>query len=84
MCVYSRAGRDRVMAIEFDEKPSAAVLDGLKGAGYRWNPRDKVWFHPIAADSARATRIEAHRLYHEIRGMIRQEKGAESAPEIPF
>jgi hypothetical protein len=72
------------MAIAFDEKPSPAVLDVLKNAGYRWNPRDKVWVHPVNRESARTTRIEAHRLYDEVRGMIRQEKGVESAPEVPF
>lgn len=76
--------QDRLMAIKFEEKPSPEVLDRMKDAGYRWNPRDKVWVHPIRQESARATRIEAERLYQEIRGMIRQEKGIESGPEIPF
>lgn len=76
--------RDRVMAIEFDEKPSPAVLDTLKNAGYRWNPKEKVWVHPVSADSARTTRIDAYQVYQEVRGMIRQETGVESAPEIPF
>ncbi len=76
--------RDRVMAIEFDAKPSQPVLDTLKGAGYRWNPRDKVWVHPVQLESARTTRIAAGRLYEEVRGMIRQEKGVEPAPEMPF
>ena len=76
--------QDRVMAIEFDEKPGQAVLDTLKSTGYRWNPKEKVWTHPVRADSASTTRVEAKRLYNELRGMIRQEKGVESAPEIPF
>ena len=75
---------DRVMAIKFEEKPGQAVLDKLKDAGYRWNPRDKVWVNPIRPESARATRIDAERLYQEVRGMIRQEKGIETGPEIPF
>ncbi len=76
--------QDRVMAIKFEEKPSPAVLDRLKDAGYRWNPRDKVWVYPVSKDAARTTRIEAERLYQEVRGMIRQEKGIEAGPEIPF
>lgn len=76
--------QDRLMAIKFEDKPSPAVLDKLKDAGYRWNPRDKVWVYPIREETARATRIEAERLYQEVRGMIRQEKGTESGPEIPF
>lgn len=76
--------KDRLMAIKFEDKPSLAVLDKLKVAGYRWNPRDKVWVYPIREETARTTRIEAERLYQEVRGMIRQEKGIESGQEIPF
>jgi len=76
--------QDRLMAIKFEEKPSAQVLDRLKDAGYRWNPRDKVWVHPVGKETARTDRIDAERLYQEIRGMIRQEKGIESGQEIPF
>jgi hypothetical protein len=76
--------RDRVMAIKFEERPGEAVLAVLKNADYRWNPRDKVWVHPILPESARATRIDAERLYQEVRGLIRQEKGIESGQEIPF
>ncbi len=76
--------KDRLMAIKFEAKPSPAVLDRMKEAGYRWNPRDQVWVHPIRQESARTTRIEAERLYQEVRGMIRQERGIESGQEIPF
>jgi hypothetical protein len=76
--------KERLMAIKFEDKPSPEVLDKLKDAGYRWNPRDKVWVHPIREETARATRIEAERLYQEVRGMIRQEKGIEAGQEIPF
>ena len=75
---------DRVMAIKFDEKPSPAVLDKLKDAGYRLNPRDKVWVYPVRPEAARTTRIEAERLYQDVRNMIRQEKGIETGQEIPF
>ncbi len=75
---------DRVMAIKFEEKPGPAVLDKLKDAGYRWNPRDKVWVYPVRPEAARTTRIDAERLYQEVRGMIRQDKGIESGQEIPF
>ena len=81
--------RDRQMAIKFgdgrpEDKPSQAVIDTMKEAGYRWNPVDRLWAHPIHADSAMATRIEAERLYQEVRQMIRQEKGIETGQEIPF
>jgi hypothetical protein len=81
--------QDRQMAIKFgdgrpEDKPSQAVIDKMKEAGFRWNPADRIWAHPVSADSAMSTRIEAERLYQEVRQMIRQEKGIEAGPEIPF
>jgi hypothetical protein len=76
--------QDRLMVLKFDEKPSQAVIDRLKDAGFRWNPRDKAWVYPIRPDFARTIRVEAERLYQEVRGMIRQEKGIEAGQEIPF
>ena len=76
--------RFRQMAIKFEEKPSQEVLERVKSAGYRWNSRDLMWIHPIEPDSAMTTRIEAERLYQEVRGMIRQAKGIESGQEVPF
>src|SRR5580658_4149379 len=69
--------QDRQMAIKFGEgrfedKPSDAVISRLKEAGFRWNPVDRIWAHPVWADSARTTRIEAEKLYQEVRQMIRQ------------
>jgi len=79
--------RDRQMAIKFgdgrpEDKPSQAVIDTMKEAGYRWNPADRIWAHPVRPESAMSTRIEAERLYQEVRQMIRQEKGIEDGPEI--
>src|SRR5260221_6940345 len=42
--------QDRQMAIKFgdgtvEQKPSQAVIDKVKEAGYRWNPRERVWTH---------------------------------------
>jgi hypothetical protein len=81
--------RDRQMAIKFGEgrpedKPSQAVIDKLKEEGYHWNPADRIWAHPVREDSAMTTRIDAERLYQEIRQMIRQEKGIEAGQEVPF
>jgi hypothetical protein len=79
--------KDRRMAIKFGEgrpedKPSQAVIDHLKEAGYRWNPSEKIWAHPVRSDTAMSTRIEAERLHREICDMIRQEKGIEAGPEV--
>jgi hypothetical protein len=81
--------RDRQMAIKFGEgrledKPSQTVIDKMKEADYRWNPSDRIWAHPIGADSAMSTRITGQRLYQEVCQMIRQEKGIEAGHEVPF
>ena len=76
--------RDRVMAIKFDQRPSQAVIDMVKKAGYRWNPTDQVWTHPVLAGSAMSTRIDAERLYQEVRQMIRQDRGIINEQDIPF
>lgn len=81
--------RDRQMAIQFGEgrpedKPSQAVIDRLKEAGYRWSPSDRIWAHAVRPDSAMSTRIEAENLYQDLCNTIRQEKGIEAGPKIPF
>ena len=78
--------QDRQMAIKFEDKPSQAVIDRMKEAGYRWKAADKIWAHPVYADSAMTTRIDAEQLYQEVRDMIRKEKGieAEKGQGVPF
>ncbi len=81
--------RERQMAIKFgqgrpEDKPSQAVIEMVKEAGYRWNPADRIWSHPVTSESAMTTRIEAERLYQGVRQMIRQEKGIDAGQEIPF
>jgi hypothetical protein len=76
--------KDRLMVIKFEQRPSTDVLDRLKDSGFRWNPRDQVWVHPIYSEQARRIRIEAERLYQEVRDLIRQEKDIDSGQEIPF
>src|ERR1700728_2213478 len=71
--------QDRQMAIKFgdgrpEDKPSQAVIDKMKAAGFRWNPVDSIWAHPVGPNSAMSTRIDAEKLYQEVRQMIRQEK----------
>jgi len=78
--------QDRQMALKFgngyiEDKPSQAVIDRLKEAGYRWNPSDRIWAHPVQPESAMSTRIEAKRLYEDVCQMIRQEKGFVDGPE---
>ena len=75
------------MAIKFGEgrpedKPSQAVIDTMKEAGYRWNTSDRIWATPVRPESALTTRIEADRLYQQVCQMIRGEKGIEAGPDI--
>lgn len=76
--------RERLMAIKFDQKPGPEVLTRLKDDGFRWNPRDQVWVHPIYPDQARRIRIDAERTYQDVRQMIRDERGLGTSPDIPF
>ena len=81
--------QDRQVAIMFgqgrpEDKPSQAVINTMKEAGYRWNPADRIWAHPVWAESAMSTRIDAERLYQQVCKMIRQEKGIEAGQEVPF
>ncbi len=81
--------QDKQMAIKFgdgrpEHKPSDAVLDVLRDAGYRWNNRDRIWAYPVQDDAALRTRIEAEQLFQEVRSIIRHEKGIEAGPEIRF
>jgi hypothetical protein len=76
--------RERLMVIKFEKKPGNDVLDRMKDAGFRWNPRDQVWVHPIHPEFARRIRIESERLYQDVRQMVRKEKGLQTSQEIPF
>jgi hypothetical protein len=82
--------QDRQMAIKFGEgrpedKPSQPVIDKMKEAGYRWNPTHKIWAHPVRPDSSLTTRIDAERLFQDVRQMIRKEKGLDmDGQHIPF
>jgi len=81
--------RDRQVAIKFGEgrpedKPSPEIIEKLKQAGFRWNRNHMIWAHALSSDSSMSTRIEAERLYQEVRGMIRQEKGIASEQGVPF
>lgn len=85
--------QDRQMAIKFgdgsaESKPSEAVIERMKEAGFRWNPRDRIWAHPLRGNFDMTTRIEAEQLYQEVRQMIREEKGvgaeAEQGKGAPF
>ena len=81
--------RDKQMAIMFGDgspegKPSQAVIDKMKEAGWKWNSEDRIWAHKFTPETARRTHIEAEKLFQEVRQMIRQEKGIEATQDIHF
>jgi hypothetical protein len=81
--------QDHQMAIKFGEgrpedKPSQEVIGKLKEAGFRWNPTDRIWAHPVWPASAMSTRIRAEKLFQEVCQMIRKEKGIDPGQDIPF
>jgi hypothetical protein len=75
--------QDRQVALKFAEKPPQPVIDKVKEAGFHWQPADQIWARPYG-DSPMTARIEGERLYQEVRQMVRQAKGIEAGPEIPF
>ncbi|HZZ80812.1 MAG TPA: hypothetical protein VFE62_20080 [Gemmataceae bacterium] len=80
---------DRQVALKFgdgstEQKPSQAVIDKVKAAGFRWNPQHRIWTFPVRQDSARTTRIDAEKLFQEVRQMIRREKGLENGQGVPL
>ena len=81
LCEVKRYG---VMAILFQDWPTQPVVDLLERAGYRWDDMDIVWTKPVRERSARSNRIDAERLYQEVRQMIRQEKGVDAGHDIPL
>ena len=81
--------QDHQTAIKFGEgrpedKPSQEVIGKLKEAGFRWNPTDRIWAHPVWPASAMSTRIRAEKLFQEVCQMIRKEKGIDPGQDIPF
>ena len=77
--------QDRQMAIKFEDKPSQAVIDKIKEAGFRWKPEHRIWANPVYPESAMSTRIAAETLYQEVCKMIRQEKwGSKQGKSVPF
>ena len=76
--------RDRQMAIKFDKKPPQAIIDKMHAAQWTWKQADQIWAYPLREESARTTRINADRLYQEVRQMLRQDLGIGSSPEVPF
>jgi hypothetical protein len=80
---------DSQMAIKFGDgsskdKPSPAILEKMREAGWKWKSQDGIWALPFTLESEMRTHIEAERHYQDVCKMIRQEKGIAAAAEVPF
>lgn len=73
--VGGRKIREGVIA--FAEKPSAEVITTMKDAGFDWQPADKLWTHPVRADSAWQDRAHAEATFDAASKAIRAERGIE-------
>jgi len=73
--------QDRLMMIKFEAKPGNEVLARMKEYGFRWNPRDMVWVHPVRPDNQHSIRVDAEQLYQDVRAMLREAKGLENTQE---
>lgn len=76
--------QDRLIMIKFEEKPAIEVLTRVKEYGFRWNPRDLIWVHPVRPDNQHSIRVEAGRLYQDVRAMLPEAKGLENHQEMSF
>jgi len=71
--------------LAFKDKPSQAVIDALKDAGFRWNGPDKIWTRPVNYDTQAQDRLVASRTYHKVVDMLLEEKGlAPEGDRTPF
>ena len=70
--------RRREMQIRFDEKPGPETIEKVKAGGFRWNPGEKAWTHRVTQDSGPTVRVEAEKLFQEVSGSLRKERGIDS------
>ena len=81
--------KERRLVIQFgdggpESKPSQAVINRVRQAGFTWDKPDRLWELPVTPDSARRSRVEAERAHRDVSQMIRAEKGLDTGQEIPF
>ena len=67
--------RFKQMQLAFQEKPSDAVRQVVREAGYQWRSLQGVWSKQIDAEKAWQTRAEADQLFKTVAEMLRAEKG---------
>ena len=63
------------LLFQFSEKPKDEISELLRGAGYRWRPSDRVWFHPIEQESGWKTRLDAERLFDTVIELMSRNPG---------
>jgi hypothetical protein len=78
-----RLGRNnkyRQMVIQFDEAPSADVLDLLHDAEWRRRPTEGVWTQQMALGHEARGHQEAANFFEQLAGLERQARGLEPTP----
>lgn len=76
-------GRDPYQAeIRFkDGKPSEAVRQIMKEAGFRWNPPFEAWTRPVEYNTRAQDRIVAERTARAVTKLVCEEKGIEPSQQ---
>ena len=67
--------RFRQVQLQFRDKPSDAVRELVREAGFRWQPTDRVWTHRIDREAGWKTRLDAERLFGQVVEQIGREQG---------
>jgi hypothetical protein len=67
--------RFRQMQLAFAEKPSEAVRQAVRDAGFQWRAGEQVWTLQINPEKGWQTRARAHEAFERAAELLRQELG---------
>lgn len=67
--------RFKQVQLKFADKPSAAVREMVREAGYRWREEEQAWTKQIDPEKGWQTRADADDLFERVTAAIRAEKG---------
>ena len=80
---HMRLGRDhrfQQMAIAFDEKPTAEVLQELREDGWRWRGQEGQWTKQLLSEQRAAGHLAAEQLFGRLANLERREHGVSDTP----
>ena len=78
-----RLGRDhrfQQMAIAFDVKPAAEVIQRLHDDGWKWRGAESQWTKQWDAEQRSASQLEAKAFFENLVTLERRERGANNGP----